>query len=83
MGWKWDSSPKKGIAQPCQRGVNVDHEKSLGNCLYDGIYIMMAHNIKIYIFFMWNIWWQNIDELQVMNLLKELFIWNVVPIPQC
>ena len=83
MGWKWGSSPKKGTAQPCQWGVNVDHEKNLGNCLYDGIYIMMAHNIKIYIFFMWNIWWQNIDELQVMNLLKELFIWNVVPIPQC
>ena len=83
MGWKWGSSPKKGTAQPCQRGVNVDHKKSLGNCLYDGIYIMMAHNVKIYIFFMWNIWWQNIDELQVMNLLKELFIWNVVPIPQC
>ena len=50
MGWKWGSSPKKGTAQPCQRGVNVDHKKSLGNCLYDGIYIMMAHNIKIYIY---------------------------------
>ena len=83
MGWKGGSSPKKGIAQPCQWGVNVDHKKSLENYLYDGIYIMMAHNIKIYIFFMWNIWWQNIDELQVMNLLKELFIWNVVPTPQC
>ena len=44
------SSPKKGITQPCQRGVNVDHEKSLGNCLYDGIYITMAHNIKILFF---------------------------------
>ena len=43
---------KKGTAQPCQRGVNADHEKSLGNCLCDGInmYIMMAHNIKIYIY---------------------------------
>ena len=50
MGWKWGSSPKKGTAQPCQRGVNVDHKKSLGNCLYNGIYIMMAHNIKIYIY---------------------------------
>ena len=41
---------QKGIAQPCQRGVNVDHEKSLGNCLYDGIdiYIIMAHNVKIF-----------------------------------
>ena len=49
MGWKGGSSPKKGTAQPCQQGVNVDHEKSLGNCLSDGIniYIMMAHNIKI------------------------------------
>ena len=65
MGWKWGSSPKKGTTQPCQWGVNVDHKKSLENYLYDGIYIMMAHNIKIYIyiyiFFMWNIWWQNID----------------------
>ena len=52
MGWKWGSSPKKGTAQPYQRGVNIDHEKSLGNCLYDGIYIMMAHNIKIYIYFL-------------------------------
>ena len=38
------------MTQPCQRGVNVDHEKSLGNYLYDGIdiyiYIMMAHNTK-------------------------------------
>ena len=51
MGWKGDSSPKKGTVQPCQRGANVDHEKSLGNCLYDGIYIMMAHNIKILFFF--------------------------------
>ena len=75
MGWKWGSSPKNGTTQPCQRGVNVDHAKILGNCLYDGIdiCIIMAHNIKIliyiYIYFMWNIWWQNIDELQVMNLL--------------
>ena len=45
---KGGSSPKKGTAQPCQRGVNVDHKKSLGNYLYDGIdiYIMIAHNIK-------------------------------------
>ena len=50
MGWKWGFSPKKGTAQPCQRGVNVDHMKILGNCLYDGIYIMMAHNIKILFF---------------------------------
>ena len=46
------SSPKKGITQPCQRGVNVDHEKSLGNCLYDSmdIYVMMAYNIKIFLY---------------------------------
>ena len=57
MGWKGGSSPKKGATQSCQWGVNVDHEKSLGNCLYDSmdIYVMMAHNIKI--FFIWNIWW--------------------------
>ena len=30
---------QKVTAQPCQRGVNVDHEKSLGNCLSDGINI--------------------------------------------
>ena len=36
---KGGSSPKKGTTQPCQRGVNVDHEKSLGNCLCDGINI--------------------------------------------
>ena len=78
MGWKKVPVPKKGTAQPCQRGVNVDHEKSLGNCLCDGIniylYIMMAHNIKILFSFTWNIWLQNIDELQVVNLSKELFI---------
>ena len=52
MRWKGGSSPKNGTTQPCQRGVNVDHEKSLGNCLSDGIniYIMMAHNIKILIY---------------------------------
>ena len=46
-GQKEGSSPKKGTTQPCQWGVNVDHEKNLGNCLCDGIniYIMMAHNI--------------------------------------
>ena len=46
------SSPKKGIIQPCQRGVNVDHEKSLGNCLYDGmdLYVMMAYSIKIFFY---------------------------------
>ena len=38
---------------------------------------MMAHNINILFSFTWNIWWQNIDELQVVNLLKELFIWKV------
>ena len=78
MGWKGGSSPKKGTAQPCQRGVNVDHEKSLGNCLSDGIniYIMMAHDIKIFFFYMKYLM-INIDELQVMNLLKKLFIWKV------
>ena len=41
---------QKGTTQPCQRGVNIDNEKSLGNCLYDAmdIYVMMAHNIKIF-----------------------------------
>ena len=69
---KGGSSPKKGTAQPCQRGVNVDHEKSLGNCLSDGInvyiYIKMAHNIKIFFFYMKYLM-INIDELQVMKLL--------------
>ena len=67
---KGGSSPKKGTAQPCQRGVNVDHEKSLGNCLCDGINIsiMMAHVIKIFFFYMKYLM-INIDELQVMKLL--------------
>ena len=66
---------QKGIAQPCQWGVNVDHEKSLGNCLSDGIniYIMMAHNIKIFFFYMKYLM-IHVDELQVMKLLNELFI---------
>ena len=67
---------QKGIAQPCQRGVNVDHEKSLGNCLSDGIniyiyiyiYIMMAHDINIFFSYMKYLM-INIDELQVMKLL--------------
>ena len=46
---KGGSGPKKGTAQPCQRGVNVDHEKSLGNCLYDGIDIYIYIYIYIYI----------------------------------
>ena len=59
--------PKKGTTQPCQRGVNVDHEKSLGNCLYNGIdiYIYIYYDgsqykdiyIYIYIFYIWNTWW--------------------------
>ena len=51
---KGGSSPKKGTTQPCQRGINVDYEKSLGNGLSDGIniYIMMAHDIKIFFFYM-------------------------------
>ena len=36
---------RKGTAQPCQRGVNVDHEKSLGNC-----YMMVLIYIYIYIY---------------------------------
>ena len=46
-GQKEGSSPKKRTTQPCQRDVNVDHEKNLRNCLCDdiNIYIMMAHNI--------------------------------------
>ena len=28
---------KKGTTQPCKWGVNVVHEKSLGNCLYNGV----------------------------------------------
>ena len=70
MGWKGGSSPKKGTTLPCQRDVNVDHEKSLRNCLSDGIniYIMMAHDIKISFFYMKYLM-INIDELQVMKLL--------------
>ena len=51
-GQKGGSNPKKGTTQPCQPSINVDHEKSLRNCLYYGIdiCIMMAHNIKIFIF---------------------------------
>ena len=67
---KGGSSPKKGTAQPCQRGVNIDHEKSLRNCLSDGIniYIMMAHDINIFFSYMKYLI-INIDELQVMKLL--------------
>ena len=66
--------PEKGTTQPCQWGINVDHEQSLGNCVRDGIdiyiyiYIMMAHNIKIFFFYMKYLM-INIDELQVMKLL--------------
>ena len=68
--------PENRIAQPCQRRVNVDHKQSLGNCVGDGIdiyiyiyiYIMMAHNIKIFFFYMKYLM-INIDELQVMKLL--------------
>ena len=64
MGWKGGSGPKKGTTQPYQRGVNVDHEKRLGNCLSDGIniYIMMAYDIKIFFFYMKYLV-INIDEL--------------------
>ena len=63
---------QKGTAQPCQRGVKVNHEKSLGNCLSDGInvymYIKMTHDIKIFFFYMKYLM-INVDELQVMKLL--------------
>ena len=61
---------QKGTAQPCQRGVKVNHEKSLRICLSDGIniYIMMAHDINIFFFYMKYLM-INIDELQVMKLL--------------
>ena len=61
---------QKGTAQPCQRGVKVNHEKNLRNCLSDGIniYIMMAHDINIFFFYMKYLM-INIDELQVMKLL--------------
>jgi len=41
---------QKGDSTTLSTGLNVDREKSLRNCLYDGIdiYIMMAHNIKIF-----------------------------------
>ena len=39
--------PEKGTAQPCQWGINVDHEQSLGNCVRDGIDIY----IYIYIYY--------------------------------
>ena len=84
MGMKRDVPiPKNGTTQPCQRGVNVDHEKSLGNYLYDGIdiYAMMAHNIKIcfFIFFymkylMIIYWWVTSYEFVVRIIyLKGLF----------
>ena len=61
---------EKGTTQPCQRRVNIYHEQSLGNCVGDGIdiyiyiyiYIMMAHNIKIFFFYMKYLM-INIDEL--------------------
>ena len=39
---------KNGVTQPCQRGVNIDHEQSLGNCVCDGIDIIY---IYIYIYY--------------------------------
>ena len=36
---KMRSCSKKGTTQPCQRDVNLDHEKSLGNFLCDSINI--------------------------------------------
>ena len=70
-GQKGGSSPKKGTTQPCQRGVNVDHEKSLRNCLCDGINIYIY--IYIYIYYDGSQYMKylmiNIDELQVMKLL--------------
>ena len=65
--------------------MNVDHEKSLGICLYDGIdiyiyiYIMIAHNVKIYIFYMKylmiKLWWVTSYEfiVRIINL-KGLFL---------
>ena len=64
--------PEKGTAQPCQCGVNVDHEQSLGNCVGDGIgiYIMIAHDINIFFFYMKYLM-INVDELQVMKFLTD------------
>ena len=49
---KGGSSPKKVTAQPYQWGVNVDHEKSLGKCLYDGIYYDGSQYKDIIFFYM-------------------------------
>ena len=42
---------------------------------------MIAHNIKILLFFYVKYLMINIDELQVMKLLKELFIEGLFPHP--
>ena len=42
------------------------------------IYIMMAHDIKIFFFYMKYLM-INIDELQIIKLLKELFIEGLFP----
>ena len=36
---------------------------------------------KDILFFIWNIWWQNIDKLQVMNCCKNYLYERFVPIP--
>ena len=48
------------------------HEQSLGNCVGDGIgiYIMIAHDINIFFFYMKYLM-INVDELQVMKFLTD------------
>ena len=87
MGWKGGSSPKKGTTLPCQRDVNVDHEKSLRNCLSDGIniYIYIYYDDSWYkdIFLLHEIfndkyWWVTSYEIAV-----RIIYWRFVPTPQC
>ena len=89
MDEKEVSVSKKGATQPCQQSVNIDHEQSLGNCVCDGIdiiyiyiYIMMAHNIKIFFFhikyLMTKYWWGTSYEFVV----RIFFFWErLIPHP--
>ena len=76
---KRSSSPKKGTAQPCQRGVNVDHEKSLRNCSCDGINIYYDGSQYKDIFYIYEVfddkyWWVTSYEIVVRIIyLKGLF----------
>ena len=72
--------PENGVAQPCQRGVNVNHEQSLGNCVCDDIDIYIYYDGSQYkdIFLLYEIfddkyWWVTSYEIIIRIIYLKVY----------